>query len=284
MPTLAGASGWCDRQPPVSVEAQRTARVSLTMIVKNEQENLPRCLASVEGIFDEIIIVDTGSTDRTKEIAREFGAKVFDFEWIDSFAAARNEALSHATGDYAFWLDADDVVEPAEREKLLALLAGLKRPSSGGVASAMLPVTPPLTRPAGDLSPERRGDRRNRVQEVSAPLTRPAGDLSPAGRGDNQWPAPQAVPALGDGSPDPAHGATAGLLAWERPSSPRRRGHRVRRALRLRAESRRQERGDRRRSCPALSAFGRACAGRIGCMSRSCRRSSERTSRCAGRT
>jgi cellulose synthase/poly-beta-1,6-N-acetylglucosamine synthase-like glycosyltransferase len=62
----------------------RSARVSLTMIVKNEEENLPRCLASVEGIFDEIIIVDTGSTDRTKEIAREFGAKVFDFEWIDT--------------------------------------------------------------------------------------------------------------------------------------------------------------------------------------------------------
>ena len=77
----------------------RSASVSLTMIVKNEEENLPRCLASVEGVFDEIIVVDTGSTDRTKEIAREFGAKVFDFEWIDSFAAARNEALSQATGD-----------------------------------------------------------------------------------------------------------------------------------------------------------------------------------------
>ena len=77
----------------------RSVSVSLTMIVKNEEENLPRCLASVEGVFDEIIVVDTGSTDRTKEIAREFGAKVFDFEWIDSFAAARNEALSQATGD-----------------------------------------------------------------------------------------------------------------------------------------------------------------------------------------
>ena len=54
----------------------------------------------------------------------KFGAKVFDFVWIDDFAAARNEALAHATGDYAFWLDADDVVEPGEREKLRALLAG----------------------------------------------------------------------------------------------------------------------------------------------------------------
>ena len=82
------------------------------MIVKNEQQNLPACLASVEGIFDEIVIVDTGSTDRTKQIAREFGARVFDFAWIDDFAAARNKVLAHATGDYAFWLDADDFVEP----------------------------------------------------------------------------------------------------------------------------------------------------------------------------
>ena len=71
-------------------------------------------------------MVDTGSVDRTKEIALEFGAKVFDFVWVDDFAAARNEALAHATGDYAFWLDADDVVEPRELPKLRALLEGLR--------------------------------------------------------------------------------------------------------------------------------------------------------------
>jgi glycosyltransferase involved in cell wall biosynthesis len=117
------------------------------MIVKNEQENLPKCLASVEGIFDEIVVVDTGSIDRTREIARGFGAKVFDFVWIDNFAAARNEALSHATGDYAFWLDADDVVEPKQRDKLVALLAGLKRstsaPCSGIACSSAGPTAPP---------------------------------------------------------------------------------------------------------------------------------------------
>ena len=86
------------------------------MIVRDEENNLSHCLESVRGTFDEIVVVDTGSTDRTVEIARSFGAKVFEFEWVDSFAAARNEALSHATGDYAFWLDADDVVEPRELE------------------------------------------------------------------------------------------------------------------------------------------------------------------------
>ena len=104
------------------------------MIVRDEEDHLAKCLESVRGLFDEIVIVDTGSVDRTKEIAREFGAKVFDFVWIDDFAAARNEALSHATGDYAFWLDADDVVEPAEREKLEALFSGLGRASAGSTS------------------------------------------------------------------------------------------------------------------------------------------------------
>ena len=96
--------------------------VSLTMIVRDEEANLPACLGSAEGLFDEIVVVDTGSKDRTVEIARSFGAKVFEFAWIDDFAAARNEALGHATGDYAFWLDADDVIEPTQRERLRSLL------------------------------------------------------------------------------------------------------------------------------------------------------------------
>ncbi len=108
-----------ERSPP------RRARISLTMIVRDEEKNLANCLGSVRGIFDEIIVVDTGSVDRTPEIAREYGARVFDFVWVDDFAAARNAALARARGDYAFWLDADDVIEPPEREKLVALLAGL---------------------------------------------------------------------------------------------------------------------------------------------------------------
>ena len=111
--------------PHARAPAIRQLKVSLTMIVRNEQDNLPHVLDSVRGLFDEIVVVDTGSADRTKEIAREFGAKVFDFAWVDDFAAARNEALARAAGDYAFWLDADDVIDPPEREKLRALLERL---------------------------------------------------------------------------------------------------------------------------------------------------------------
>ncbi len=97
------------------ISSTRKATISLTMIVKNEEANISKCLRSVAGLFDEIVVVDTGSTDRTVEIAREFGGRVFDFVWVDDFAAARNAALARATGDCAFWLDADDVIDPPER-------------------------------------------------------------------------------------------------------------------------------------------------------------------------
>jgi len=91
------------------------------MIVKNEEAVLARCLASVKDAVDEIIIVDTGSTDKTKAIAKEFTDKVYDFEWVNHFAKARNFAFSKATMDYQMWLDADDVMEPTELEKFVAL-------------------------------------------------------------------------------------------------------------------------------------------------------------------
>ncbi|AGA24798.1 glycosyltransferase [Singulisphaera acidiphila] len=103
------------------------------MIVRNEEANLPACLASAADLFDEIVIVDTGSTDRTVEIARSFGARVFDFPWVDDFAAARNAALARATGDYAFWLDADDRIEPPHRERLRVLFDGLRSKDSAFV-------------------------------------------------------------------------------------------------------------------------------------------------------
>ncbi len=89
------------------------------MIVKNEEEVLARCLASVQHIVDEIIIVDTGSTDATVDIAKAFGSRVFFEPWSDDFAAARNASFAHATGDYILWIDADDIVRP-EQAQLLA--------------------------------------------------------------------------------------------------------------------------------------------------------------------
>ena len=136
--TLGVRSSNADAPLCVPFTAQRTGdngqrtKVSLTMIVRDEEENLPHCLESVRGIFDEMVVVDTGSPDRTREIAREFGAHVFEFAWIDDFAAARNAALSRATGEYAFWLDADDVIDPPQRETLQKLLGGLRPDEPAG--------------------------------------------------------------------------------------------------------------------------------------------------------
>ena len=101
---LRSSAKSADKSSPISV--------SLTMIVRDEENNISKYLSSVAGLFDEIVVVDTGSQGRTREIAREFGACVFDLVLVDDFAAARNAALARATGDYAFWLDADDVVDP----------------------------------------------------------------------------------------------------------------------------------------------------------------------------
>ena len=92
--------------------------LGLCMIVKNEEAVIGRCLNSVKGLFDEIVIVDTGSTDKTKEIVKKYTDKVYDFKWIYDFSAARNFSFSKSTCDYIMWLDADDVVYPSELKKL----------------------------------------------------------------------------------------------------------------------------------------------------------------------
>ncbi|WP_052523748.1 glycosyltransferase family 2 protein [Geobacillus kaustophilus] len=85
--------------------------LSLCMIVKNEESVLRRCLDSVRGIVDEIIIVDTGSTDRSREIASEYTNWLFDYEWNNDFAGARNYAASKASGEWILVLDADEYVD-----------------------------------------------------------------------------------------------------------------------------------------------------------------------------
>jgi len=85
--------------------------LSVAIIAKNEEALIRRCLESVRGA-DQIVVVDTGSTDRTMQIARECGAEVHEFPWIDDFAAARNEALKHCTSDYVLSIDCDEVLDP----------------------------------------------------------------------------------------------------------------------------------------------------------------------------
>lgn len=92
--------------------------ISLCMIVRNEETDLPRCLASAQGIFDEIVVVDTGSGDRTPEIARAFGARVYEFLWQGDFAAARNHSLDLARGDWIMYLDADEELHHDDRRAI----------------------------------------------------------------------------------------------------------------------------------------------------------------------
>ncbi len=83
-------------------------RLSVCMIVNDEEKILTRCLKSVQGVADELIVVDTGSKDNTISVAKDFGAKVYYFKWRDDFAVARNESLKYATGDWIFQIDADE--------------------------------------------------------------------------------------------------------------------------------------------------------------------------------
>ena len=95
--------------------------ISCCMIVKNEEKILARCLDSIRDLVEELVIVDTGSSDKTKEIAARYTDKIYDFEWIDDFAAARNYSFSKATKDYIYVADADEVVDAENRQKFLDL-------------------------------------------------------------------------------------------------------------------------------------------------------------------
>jgi glycosyltransferase involved in cell wall biosynthesis len=93
-------------------------RLSLCMIVRNEAENLPRSLGPVKDRFDEIIVVDTGSTDNTRELAQDMGVRVISIEWPNHFALARNRSIEAATGDWIMWLDADNYIAPEDVDRL----------------------------------------------------------------------------------------------------------------------------------------------------------------------
>jgi len=99
--------------------------ISVCLIVKNEEELLARCLDSLTGIAEEIIIVDTGSVDKTKDIAKIYTDKIYDFVWVDDFAAARNYSFSKATMDYIYVADADEVMDEENLKKFIELKRAL---------------------------------------------------------------------------------------------------------------------------------------------------------------
>jgi len=96
--------------------------ISLCIICKDEAETLPRILKVADNYVDQIVIVDTGSIDNTKEIAKQFKAEVYDFEWCDDYSEARNFSFSKATSDYIFWLDGHDIIKPEFMEEAKNLL------------------------------------------------------------------------------------------------------------------------------------------------------------------
>jgi pentatricopeptide repeat protein len=110
-----------DRQLLASIERPdwKKAKISLCMIVKDEEACIRRALQSVSQIVDDIVIVDTGSRDRTKEIAEEFGCKIIDAPWEDDFSKTRNLCIREASGDYILCMDADEFIDPRERINLI---------------------------------------------------------------------------------------------------------------------------------------------------------------------
>jgi GT2 family glycosyltransferase/tetratricopeptide (TPR) repeat protein len=127
---------------PGPTDVSSRARVSLCLIVRDEEANLPDCLGPVRGLFDEVVVVDTGSADRTREVAEGLGARVYESAWRDSFAEARNASLDHATGEWVFWLDADDRLDNDNIEKLRDLLARLGGEKVGYLMRVLCPPAP----------------------------------------------------------------------------------------------------------------------------------------------
>ena len=110
------------------------------MIVKDEEKNIEGSLLSVKPMVDEMIVVDTGSTDRTKDIARSLGAKVYDFQWTESFSDARNFSISKASGRWILVLDADEVISPLDHNRLKEL-TGQGAPDPAAVAYSFVTRT-----------------------------------------------------------------------------------------------------------------------------------------------
>ena len=112
-------------------------KLSLCMIVRDNEDTIEACLDSVYPWVDEIIIVDTGSVDRTPEICKKYGVKLFEFPWCDDFSAARNESIEFATGEWIFWMDSDDVISQEQGQRLRKLVYG---PHARGIDGYVMQV------------------------------------------------------------------------------------------------------------------------------------------------
>jgi glycosyltransferase involved in cell wall biosynthesis len=124
---------------PLSVVSDRP-ELSLCLIARDEERRIRECLTSIAPFVDEMVVVDTGSVDRTRQIARACGARVFDFPWVDCFATARNASLDQARGRWIFWMDADDVIPEESARRLRELI---RRAPDGGVAYQVQVRIPP---------------------------------------------------------------------------------------------------------------------------------------------
>ena len=120
-----------------AVDSADAIVLSAALIVRDEAHHLPECLASIERVVDEVVVVDTGSVDNTVEIAESHGARVFHEPWQDDFALARNAALDRCRGSWILYIDADERVRPHEREVLRAALAA---PDQVGANVTLHPV------------------------------------------------------------------------------------------------------------------------------------------------
>jgi tetratricopeptide (TPR) repeat protein len=117
--------------------------ISICMIVRDEERDLPRCLASLAGLADELVVVDTGSIDRTPELAAAAGARVVRIAWPNDFAAARNVAIDAATGDWILVLDADEELPPATRDALRGEIADADALGLAGLSLVQRNLSPP---------------------------------------------------------------------------------------------------------------------------------------------
>jgi len=115
-------------------------KISACMIAMNEENNIARCINSYKDIVDEIIVVDTGSTDMTVEIARNLGAQIYKFKWENDFAKARNYALSKANGDWIIFLDADEYFEEKSAKKIPQILKGIKNTNFNAVGCKIINI------------------------------------------------------------------------------------------------------------------------------------------------